>query len=545
MGSGTGGGSGRTTVTAVLTADQLASLLETNTSGFMRLDRDWRFTYVNAQAEVLLRRSRGDLLRTNIWAEFPAGAESEWFRQYQEAFDTGREVTFEAYLEQLGAWFEVRATPDALGLSVFLLDVTARRRAYDRLALIADITSVLVGDRDVESVAATLARSVIPALGAWALVSLYDDDGRLYEAAAFHGDSELGADLRLLEQLHPRLISDMGIVAIATASGEPQRRTGLAGHISAGAASGNELFRTLDRLGCDSVVMLPLRTRSRTLGVLSLFKGVDDCPMGEDETATIVAVADQAALALENAQLYSHQRRAAEVLQRSLLTPLPQPDRLQLVARYLPAADGTEVGGDWYDAFLQPDGSTVLVIGDIVGHDISAAAGMGQLRNLLRGTAYDRRDSPAELLVRLDSLITGLGIDSLATLLVGRIEPPDSQGARVFRWSNAGHTPPMTRHGNRVDVFEPESDLLLGIDSQLPRQEHSTTLYGGGTLLLYTDGLIERRKRSLTEGIAELALAFSVLEMSPLDQACDELLARMLTERPFDDVALLAVRVTS
>jgi serine phosphatase RsbU (regulator of sigma subunit) len=531
---------------AVLDADQLATLLETNTSAFIRLNLDWVFTYVNAQAEILLQRPRERLVGRNLWTEFPNGMGSRFETEYRRAFATGKAVTFEESFEPVGGWFEVRATPDETGLSVFFLDVSARRRAYDRLALVAEITRILVGSRDVEAVAATLVKAVVPELATWAMVSLYDDEGRLHEATAVHRDEACAAEVTELQALHPRLISDLDIVATATASGEPQLRTGLAERIAGRAGDGDRLFQVLDRLGCDQALLLPLRARNRTLGVLSLFHG----PGGEElagELETAVGLADRAGLALENAQLYSRQRRSVETLQRSLLTPLPQPDHLHLVARYLPAAEGTEIGGDWYDAFLQPDGATVLVIGDIVGHDIAAAAAMGQLRNLLRGTAYDRGDGPANLLTRLDALITGLGVNTLATLLVGRLEQTTEQAARgeqTLRWSNAGHTPPMVRRSSGlVEVLEPEPDVLLGLDEAADRQDHTVTLWPGDTVLLYTDGLVERRDQSLTVGLAELARTLSRLEMTPLDDACDELLARLLVDRPFDDVAMLAVHI--
>jgi serine phosphatase RsbU (regulator of sigma subunit) len=538
---------GPAAVAAALDSAQLAMLLETNTSAFIRLDRDWTLIYLNKQAEILLQRQREHLVGRNLWAEFAVGNE-EFRQRYQQAIETGEEVTFEANLAPLGSWFEMRATPDATGLSVFFLDVSARRRAYDRLALVAEITRVLVGNRDVDAVASTLARALVPGLATWAMVSLYDEDGRLYEAAAAHGDPDRAPYIAELEAIHPQLISDLGIVAVATATGEPQLRTGLARHIKEGAANGRKLFQVLDRLGCDSALLLPLRARNRSLGVMSLFHDVGGGDLSAD-LETAAGLADRAGLALENAQLYSRQRRAAEVLQRSLLTPLPQPDHLHLVARYLPAADGSEVGGDWYDAFLQPSGATVLVIGDVVGHDIAAAAAMGQLRNLLRGTAYDGGYGPRQLLVRLDALIKGLGINTLATLLVGRLEQSPEQavsGERTFRWSNAGHPPPMVRRATgEVDVLEPEPDLLLGLDETAERHEHIGTIKAGDTLLLYTDGLVERRERSLSVGIAELARTLAELEMTPLDRACDDLLSALLVHRPFDDVALLAMHAYS
>src|SRR5919199_1256254 len=142
----------------------------------------------------------------------------------------------------------------------------------------------------------------------------------------------------------------------------------------------------------------------------------------EMDMAIAVEVARRGALALDNARLYGRQVKVAETLQHSLLTPPPQPDHLEIAVRYRPAASYQQVGGDWYDSFHQPDGATVLVIGDVVGHNVDAAAAMGQIRSILRGIAYDRPESPAQVLSRVDAVLGGLGVTTLATALVARLE---------------------------------------------------------------------------------------------------------------------------
>ena len=169
---------------------------------------------------------------------------------------------------------------------------------------------------------------------------------------------------------------------------------------------------------------MPLRAHGRTLGTLALVNGPDRAPLGPGDLAVAADVGRRAGLAVESAQLYGVQRRASEVLQRSLLTRAPDTDHLEIASRYRPAAHEAQVGGDWYDAFLQPDGATVVVIGDVVGHDIGAAAAMGQLRNLLRGTAYGSPDGPAEILHRVDVAMGGLRLETLATAVVARIDAP-------------------------------------------------------------------------------------------------------------------------
>ncbi len=266
---------------------------------------------------------------------------------------------------------------------------------------------------------------------------------------------------------------------------------------------------------------------------------------------TIVEIATRAGLALDNARLYDQERHLSEGLQRSLLTPPPEPDHMQIVVRYAPAAEAAQVGGDWYDAFLQQNGATVLVIGDVIGHDTQAAAAMGQLRGLLRGIAAANGEGPARILQQLDETMELLQVDTSATVLVARFEQTDDERARGvtrMRWSNAGHPPPVVINPDGAvmtltDLAYADADLLLGVDATLPRRETTVTLDRGATVLLYTDGLVERRGQSLDEGVAALHDCVAELADRPLDDLCDQLLVRMLPAEREDDVALAAVRL--
>ncbi len=235
----------------------------------------------------------------------------------------------------------------------------------------------------------------------------------------------------------------------------------------------------------------------------------------------------------------------ALVLQESMLTHPVQPDHLQVAVRYRPAASEHEVGGDWYDAFQQPDGASVLVIGDVVGHDIAAAAAMGQLRNLVRAMAFGRDDPPSRVLTRVDEAIRGLDVDTAATVLVGRIERPSgpTDATRRLLWSSAGHLPPLLllRDGSGRPLATPP-DLLLGIEPRTPRHDHTVELPEGSTVLLYTDGLVERRERSLLAGMAALQQNLSRLAGRELEDLCDDVLTATLPPAPGDDVAVLALR---
>jgi serine phosphatase RsbU (regulator of sigma subunit) len=301
-------------------------------------------------------------------------------------------------------------------------------------------------------------------------------------------------------------------------------------------------------LAPESGAVLPLRGRERTVGLLTLFRGESREPMQTADLTTAMSVAFRAGLALDNARLYHQQRDLAAGLQRTMLTEPPQLDDVEIAVRYQPAARAAAVGGDWYDSFVQGTGETVLVIGDVVGHDVEAAAAMGQLRGLLRGIAFHSGSGPAQVLSGLDSAMDGLRMNLTATAVVARLEHPvadDDLGTTRLCWSNAGHPPPMVlRPDGSIELLAfDEPDLLLGLDPWTHRHQCDATLPHGSTVLLYTDGLTERRAQSLDTGLSRLRQALQELGGLELDALCDEVLRRLLPDQAEDDVALVAVRL--
>ena len=198
--------------------------------------------------------------------------------------------------------------------------------------------------------------------------------------------------------------------------------------------------------------------------------------------------------------------------------------------------------------FQQPDGATVLVIGDVVGHDTEAAACMGQLRGMLRGITYDSDDGPAGVLQRLDRAIAGLGLKTMASVLVARLEQTDEEverGVSRLRWANAGHLPPVVAGPDgQIEVFDgARADLLLGVEPTAERKDHVRTIPRGSTVLLYTDGLVERRDQLFDTGVERLREELGQLWQAPVGELADQLLNRMVSDGADDDVALVAVRL--
>jgi serine phosphatase RsbU (regulator of sigma subunit) len=242
--------------------------------------------------------------------------------------------------------------------------------------------------------------------------------------------------------------------------------------------------------------------------------------------------------------LYTSEHRMAEDLQRELLPKLPPVAGLQISARYLPGTAGQQVGGDWYDVFTLDADRTGVVIGDVVGHDISAAATMSRVQSALRAYAVDGRD-PAQVLDRLDTLLATVGTERLATVFYGELSAADGAGSRTFRYANAGHPPPLARDSEgAVRELEAASSLLLGtaLPGQLPREVSTVHLAAGATLVLYTDGLVESPGESITDNIERLK-ADVTDAAADVSELCDRIVARRRESSLRDDLAVLAVRL--
>lgn len=265
------------------------------------------------------------------------------------------------------------------------------------------------------------------------------------------------------------------------------------------------------------------------------------------QRAAALALATQAAAAAaDRLHAAQHDRTVAHALQKAMLTELPDSPSLQMAARYHAAAEQDQVGGDWYDAVALPSGATLVVIGDVIGHDIVAAATMGQLRNMLRTLAWDRDEAPSAIVTRLDRAMRGLRIDTMATIILLSIDAPDpdpNTGVRTVRWTNAGHPAPALLHRDGTAVLLDDStDIVLGVRPDTPRRDLLYAVPPGATLVLYTDGLIETRTQDLRSGQERLLATLRTNHRLDPDELVDAVLAALVAERTMDDVAVIAVR---
>lgn len=311
-------------------------------------------------------------------------------------------------------------------------------------------------------------------------------------------------------------------------------------------AEQNQHYPTLDyraQVG-ECRAFLPLTTAGSTFGAMAVIWD-EARELAPDELATLDVLATYAAQSLSRALLVQEQHDALVVLQTALLPRLPESEDLEMAARYLPAAQMGQVGGDWYDAVLMPSGATSLMIGDVVGHDIAAAATMGQMRSTLRALAWAVDDPPSRQVLRLEQAMADLGVVGLATLVYARIEEGlTAEGQHVLRWTNAGHPPPLlVRPDGHVRYLEDDAgDVMLGVLPDAWRSDNRTEIPRGSTLLLYTDGLVERRGEDLSAGLERLAKSAGAHVALTPDQLLDRVLHDLRDGELADDVALLAVR---
>jgi serine phosphatase RsbU (regulator of sigma subunit) len=286
---------------------------------------------------------------------------------------------------------------------------------------------------------------------------------------------------------------------------------------------------------------LPVISGTRLLGVVALaWDGPRD--FDGDALKTETAIASYVAHALDRVRLLEERHRVATTLQAAMLTELPSVHSAELAATYASATRTDQVGGDWYDAVVLDDDACVLMIGDVTGHDMRAAAQMGQLRSMLRTFAWCQDEPPATLLRLLDRANRGLALQASATALVVRLD----RSPRGFdvTWSNAGHPAPLVlRADGTVDVLGAHPDLMLGVLPSTDRHDHRGELAPGDTLLLYTDGLVERRGESYQGRLAELRATLAHLVGTATSALPDALVRRLVADEARDDVAVLALRV--
>jgi serine phosphatase RsbU (regulator of sigma subunit)/anti-sigma regulatory factor (Ser/Thr protein kinase) len=286
-------------------------------------------------------------------------------------------------------------------------------------------------------------------------------------------------------------------------------------------------------------LVAPLIDRGEhTLGLIEL-SGKHEGEFSEEDESIVVQLAHMASVAIENARLYEHERGIALELQSNLL-PDDLPEIPGVVSKYRYSAGGDgEVGGDWFELIPLPGGRVGMAIGDVVGRGLPAAKMMGHLRPALRAYALEGTPPPlvAEHMARF---VRMLDREQMSTCVYAVLDPSSGE----LRCSNAGHPPPLVLTGDgRADFLAGDPGLPLGVTTDYRYPELRVTLEPGSTVLLYTDGLVEKRGEPLDVGLERLREVAAGAPVDPLDALCERVVEALVKDAPGDDVALLAVRI--
>ncbi|GAA3504957.1 SpoIIE family protein phosphatase [Streptomyces prasinosporus] len=555
----------------------LHAVLQDLGAGVITVDASGLITFVNPWAEHLLGRPRERMLGRDahdlLHRRHDGGAVPRGQCSMRAPLRGGgsAELGSEEYLLRadgttvpiIWSTTPLRVAGRGTGMVTVFHDFSLQREAEERAAahtaalealtgrlnLVADVSALLMSTVDASGMGHRLLRLLVPRMGDWAALDLYAagswEGERIVVRATRDGERPVA-----LEAPVPSLPEEGRRPMERLMSGdEPVRTTAeeLAADPDAPLAATHRVL--FDRLGGRSAVVVPLRARQRSFGMLTVARAGSAPPHSDAEITLLSDIGRRTGMAMDNIRLYHEQRSVAETMQRQLLAPLPQVGRLRMAARYLPAQSAMEIGGDWYDAFRLSDGVTALVIGDVVGHDRQAAAHMAEVRNMLRALAWDHQEPPSVIMRRLDEAVTHTSDAPMATLVFARVEGGEG-GPWQLHWVTAGHPPPLlvtaegdTRFltGGHGPLIGMSAVLHLGLSwpdayEDLPPES---------TLLLYTDGLVESRGRSIDLGLARLRHHAAVLTRRTagrtVDDFCDELLARI--DPGGDDVALLALRM--
>ncbi len=530
-------------------------IVDSARDGFISTDAQGRVLDINAAAERLLGRSRADALgRPFQELGIPAEAQATFIQRRRDLLKAAREggtrhlelrvtinrpdgtqlrgetmiwvverdgeLMFNARLTDIGdRLMEERKRERLVRSEAARAEAERAALTIGRLQAVADTA---LTQRDLDQLGPEIlarTREVLDAEAAALL--LIQDDGTL----SLISSDPVGAENQPL-----RVPADVGIAGRVLAT----RRPVLLNDPPASELADPSILGA----GISSMLGMPLIAHEQVIGVIEV--GVR-APrrLGSEDVDLLRLTADRVALAIEHVRAYGRERHIAETLQRSLLPQtLPSLPGVALAGRYLPAASEAEVGGDWYDAIGLPAGRVLLVMGDVSGKGLAAASTLGALRSAIRAYALEGH-GPAQIAERLNTFVLAEpSREHMATLVLAVFDPVDAELSYV----NAGHPPPLTLSADGTPQFLTGArSVPLGVLPFPAYEEEIVTLEPGGALLLYTDGLVERRAENIDLGLDRLSVAAGDGALEP-EALCDRLLeAALPSGATSDDVALLAL----
>jgi GAF domain-containing protein/anti-sigma regulatory factor (Ser/Thr protein kinase) len=405
----------------------------------------------------------------------------------------------------------------------------AEQRALRRAARLQEVTARLARAVTTEDAARAILRAATGGVGADAAsIALASDDGQSLRVTP-------GLQARGTFQLRPAFeisMNDRAVLAHVYRNGRalwiPSAKE-WASRFEEGFATQSDLGRCL--------YAVPIVARGEAIGALAVYFQQERPEPSAEDVELIRSFAHQAGVALERARAYEVEHEAAMTLQRNLMPEgTGYAANVDVDGRYLPATRGVHVGGDWYDIVDRPDGTVAFAVGDIAGHGLQAAAAMGQVRSAWRALALSMTE-PSAILASLDRFAIGVDGAFFSTILTLLLDPARNE----LRYASAGHPPALViEPGGSTRFLEGGRSVPLGLPFDLPRPQANERLAAGSILVVYTDGLVERRDESLDRGLERLAEIASRVRAGSLTEISDALLELVADDR-HDDVALLTI----
>ena len=453
-----------------------------------------------------------------------------------------------------------------------VLDITERKRAEEerdlllvreqlaraeavatrrRLALLASVGPVLYSSLDYEAMLERIARLTVPELADWCLVDILEEDGTVNQLAAAHADRAKEGLLR--ELLRHRQFEDgaSGTVAQVLRTGRPVLISDAPDRLALEKATGPEHLRVLRSLGGHSLMSVPLLTRGKTLGAMTLVSSNPERHYGEEDLALAEALAYRCALGVENARLYRERSHIARTLQRSLLPKLPQIPGVEVGVEYLPVGEENEVGGDFYDLIEAGDEDGLegwlTVVGDVCGKGATAAAVTALARYTIRAIAM-HGDEPSAVLHDLNkAMIRQLDDGQFCTVACARLKPAAGAGGFELTVARGGHPAPLLlRADGSVEAVDPPGKVL-GVFEDPELGDRTVHLGAGDAAVFYTDGIVEARGPDdsfFGEGrLWDLLRSCAGLDAPAIAQRLRDVTLEYGEGNPSDDLAVLVLRI--
>ncbi|MGV3720337.1 MAG: SpoIIE family protein phosphatase, partial [Actinomycetota bacterium] len=529
-----------------------SAAVEASMDGMAILNREGRYHYVNVAHAQLYGYDSPDQLLGKSWKALYAPDE---LRRFEEEImpalaRAGRWRGEAEGRRRDGALFPQELSLTALqdgGLICVVRVVTHRKRAEDELRFLAEAGEALTASLGYEETLQRVAQLVVSCMADICIIDMVEESGAISRVAVAHADP---AKQKLAERLRdfPPDPDSEAAISEALRAGAPRLMPEISARRLRTSARNAEHMDLLRELGPRSALIQPLSARGRVLGSITLAYAQSPRRYGPQELSLAGELARRAAMAIDNARLYEHQKATAMTLQQSLLpAALPEAPGVEWAACYRPAGEGLEVGGDFYDVFpAAGDGGVAVVIGDVSGKGVGAATVTALTRHTARAvTMYDV--VPSHVLSQLNHAIIQQGQGLFVTAIFAYLEPADDATAgRKLTFACGGHLPPLLLRPTGVVEDLGLPGMLLGFfpDPRFPDCE--TRLLPGDLVLFYTDGVTEaRRQRELygEERLAALLASCRGLAPRQVVERIEQAALDFQDGRAQDDIAILALRI--